>query len=267
MTARPLFPTPFDDVNAIVDRLLGDVRKVLDDRFLGMYFYGSLATGGFDPDRSDVDFIVVTEGHLPEAGVSALEAMHERLGGSGMRLSKRLEGSYISREEVRRYRASTAKHPTIGADWVFGVNHHGVDGVIQRHVIREHRSVITGPDPVMLIDPVSQNQLRGAALQTLHEFWEPMIQDPSWLEEKGSEYHAFAVLTMCRVLHLMEHGTIVSKPAAAAWARRSTALDWSTLIDRSLVWREGEGVDDLSRVLDLIRHTVDSTRSLDPAAL
>lgn len=28
-----------------------------------------------------------------------------------------------------------------------------------------------------------------------------------------------AILTMCRVLHTLEHGTIVSKPVAARWAQ------------------------------------------------
>jgi len=37
-----------------------------------------LATGDFDLSRSDVDFLMVTYGELPEALVGDLKAMHQR---------------------------------------------------------------------------------------------------------------------------------------------------------------------------------------------
>jgi hypothetical protein len=61
-----------------------------------------------------------------------------------------------------------------------------------------------------------------------------MLQDPSWLREHGSVYHAFAVITMCRALHALEHGTIVSKPKAIAWARDRLGDPWGQLIDKAV---------------------------------
>ena len=54
-------PTPYADVNAILADLLARVQAVLGENFVGMYLYGSLATGTFDPESSDIDFLVATQ--------------------------------------------------------------------------------------------------------------------------------------------------------------------------------------------------------------
>jgi hypothetical protein len=42
---------------------------------------------------------------------------------------------------------------------------------------------------------------------------------------------------MCRTLHALAHGTIVSKPAAARWAMDALGGQWTALIERALAWR------------------------------
>ena len=39
------YPTPYSDVNAVLDELLSGVKQVLGPRFVSMYLGGSLATG------------------------------------------------------------------------------------------------------------------------------------------------------------------------------------------------------------------------------
>ena len=45
--------TPYEDVNLILNLLLANVQEVLTNQFIGLYLYGSLATGDFDPKTSD----------------------------------------------------------------------------------------------------------------------------------------------------------------------------------------------------------------------
>jgi hypothetical protein len=72
-------PTPYADVNAVVADLLTRVRTVLGPRFVGLYLDGSLAIGAFDPAKSDIDFLVVTDDELPDPIVRALHDMHVQL--------------------------------------------------------------------------------------------------------------------------------------------------------------------------------------------
>ena len=130
----------------------------------------------------------------------------------------------------------------------------GSDWIIQRHVVREYGVIVEGPDPKTLIDFVSADDIRGAVLGILQEWWFPMLKDPSWLRDHGGKYHAFAVITMCRVLHALEHGTIVSKPKAVQWARGKLGNRWMTLIDKAVAVSRHEKQDDfLEETLDFIR--------------
>lgn len=52
--------------------LAGAVGDVVAGNLVGVYVHGSLALGGFDPRRSDVDVLVVVENELPLAQRTAL---------------------------------------------------------------------------------------------------------------------------------------------------------------------------------------------------
>ncbi len=70
-------PTPYDDVNSFLQIFLENVRVVLGNYFVGMYLFGSLAMGGFDKNRSDIDFLIVTEEKLSKSLISGLKIMHK----------------------------------------------------------------------------------------------------------------------------------------------------------------------------------------------
>ena len=247
--------TPYPEVNAILEVLLSRVKEVLANRFTGLYLYGSLASGDFDPERSDIDFLVVTDGELPNELLPSLAAMHERIAASASSWARRLEGSYIPLQALRRYDPEHAFHPSIGVDWGFGVNGHSSDWIIQRHIIRQQGVVIAGPPPQTLIDPISPQDLRRAVLETLHGWWAEQLQNPARLQSR--EYQAYAVLTMCRALYTLKEGTIISKPAAVHWAQQTLDLQWAGLIERALVWYEDDGIDDLQETLEFIRFTLE----------
>jgi hypothetical protein len=43
-----LSPTPYPDVNEVLNLLPTEAQNVLDNQFVGMYLYGSLSSGDFD---------------------------------------------------------------------------------------------------------------------------------------------------------------------------------------------------------------------------
>lgn len=76
-------PTLYPEVNEVLNLLLSNVKEILGNQFVGMYLYGSLSSGDFDPETSDIDFLVVTADPLPEEKVAALESMHQQLWSRG----------------------------------------------------------------------------------------------------------------------------------------------------------------------------------------
>jgi predicted nucleotidyltransferase len=226
-------PTPYQDVNTVLNILLTEAKDVLGKQFTGMYLYGSLSSGDFNPDSSDLDFLVVTEDTLPEKIISELETMHNRIWKTGLKWAAKLEGSYVHKDLIRRHDPEGTPCPTVN-EGKFYVDRRGSDWIIQRHVIRETSVVLDGPDPKKLIDFVSQYDIRNAVMGILHEWWFPMLGNPSWLRDKEAGDRAFSVITMCRVLHALEHGTIVSKPKAIQWARTQLSDTWIKLIAKAV---------------------------------
>lgn len=251
-------PTPYAEVNAILMVILTGAQAVLGDRFSGMYLYGSLAGGDFDPQHSDIDFVVVTAGELTGDQVAALAAMHDRIADSGLVCADRIEGAYIPREALRRYDPDRAEYPHLGVGERLRVEWHDSAEVIQRHVLRERGVVIAGPAPHTLIDAVSTDDMRRAVLNILRGWWAPVLEDPVRLDGHG--YQPYAVLTMCRMHYTLCHGSIVSKPAAARWALAALDARWTGLIKRALAHEPASG--DVGETVELIRFTLEHALSV-----
>ena len=52
--------TPYPDIDALLSRLLDQMQRILDKKLAGLYLYGSLVTGDFDRESSDIDLLAVT---------------------------------------------------------------------------------------------------------------------------------------------------------------------------------------------------------------
>jgi predicted nucleotidyltransferase len=262
-TLEQIRPTPYREVNEVLHLLLWNVKKILGDQFVGIYLYGSLSGGDFNPETSDIDFLVVITDTLPQEKISELEAMHKQTWATSLKRAGELEGAYIPKDLLRRHDASGAPCPTVN-EGHFYVAPLGSDWIIQRHVVREYGVVVEGPDPTTLIDFVSPDDIRGAVLGVLQEWWFPILDDPSWLRDHGSKYHAFAVITMCRVLHALEHGAVVSKPKAIRWAREKLSAAWVQIIDQAVAASQQENADDfLEETLGFIRFVQEQTMKFE----
>jgi hypothetical protein len=250
-------PTPYSDINAFLQSLLSNVRTILRQRLVGLYLGGSLASGDFDPQNSDIDFVVVTTDELPDEVVSALEQMHARMKDSSLKWAAKLEGSYITQEALRQYHPNDGPFPCVN-EGAFYLARHESHWIIQRYILREQGVVLAGPDPKTLIDPVGGADLRRAVLEFLREWWLPMLDNPIRLQSVA--YRAYAILTMCRALYTLETGTVASKPTSARWAQRILEKRWSGLIDWALAWRTDPQTDNLNDTLDFMRCTLEQSR-------
>jgi hypothetical protein len=119
--------------------------------------------------------------------------------------------------------------------------------------------VVAGPPLHTLIDPVRVEDIQWSVRAILREWWRPMLDTPDRL--RGDDYQAYAVLTMCRALYALEHGSIVSKPAAARWAMMALDERWTPLIKQALAWRPNQSMDEYENVPDFIRYTLERSQA------
>jgi steroid delta-isomerase-like uncharacterized protein len=88
----------------------------------------------------------------------------------------------------------------------------------------------------------------------LREWWAPLLRDwpGRW---KTSENQIHTALSMCRALHTLAHGTVVSK-LAALWACETLGGRWAGLIEECLAWRPGLRLEALPQVAEFVRYTL-----------
>ncbi len=258
-------PTPYPEVNALLQELLERVQSILGSHFVGMYLYGSLTGGDFDRD-SDVDVVIVTDDEISGDLFSALQAMHMQIATLDSWCATQLEVSYIPQHAIRRYDPTHSLHPHIdrGQDESLHMMQHDSDWLVQRDTLRERGIMLAGPAPQTLIDPVSPNDLRQAILVILHEWWEMQIlHNPAQIDRRG--YQSYTVLSICRLLYTLQYGTVVSKPVAARWAQATLGERWVSLIERAWVGRQNPHLSaeagDINETLDFIRYALERSQS------
>ena len=244
-------------MNEVIVEVLAGVKGALGEDLVAMYLGGSLATGAFDPETSDVDFVVVTRDGITDQMTSALRAAHERITAGSSKWAKKLEGLYLPSETLRTRHESTQRCAYLGVGGGFTAGSYQSGWIVQVHVVREHGIVLYGPSPTSLIPPISPEELR-ASCKAIMRDWSALLATPHKFDD---EYQAYTVLTMCRVLYTLEHARVESKPMAARWAVERYGERWKALIERALAWRQGMAFGAREAVLNMLRYTIERSEA------
>lgn len=266
--SRCLYPTPYADVNAVLQTLAVRIQAILADHFVGMYLYGSLALGDFDPNTSDIDFIVVTKGEIDGDRCGALQEMHTQFDAGGYPWAARVEAAYIPQEALHHTAPTQAKYPQVEKGTRLFIAPLETGWAFQLHSLRENGVVVAGPAPRTITGPVDRASM-GRAVAAIAGGWqEQAAHDPEWLEwVRRREAQSFVVLTLCRMLYSLATGEVASKPAAARWARQALEARWAPIIDRAMMDRvlfgqhdEEEATEgETEETLEFIRYTVEKS--------
>jgi predicted nucleotidyltransferase len=251
-------PTPYRELNAVLEELLASVQHILVDQFIGLYLQGSFAVGDFDA-HSDCDFVVVVDREFSESQCGSLQAMHERIFGLRSEWARHLEGSYFPKDLLRDHALTDADlwYLDNGSRLLERSRHDNT--VVVRWILRERGVALAGPPASTLIDPVPSAVLRLEILQAFTDWAEEILADPQQIDSRF--YQSFAVLSYCRMLHDLHTGVIGSKRSGAAWTKRRVDPSWHDLIDRAWAGRPNPAVSsrepanpgDLARTLEFIR--------------
>ncbi|MBN1371251.1 MAG: DUF4111 domain-containing protein [Anaerolineaceae bacterium] len=245
--------TPYSYVNELVQVVMEGARGVLGKGFVGMYLDGSLANGGFD-QGSDIDFVVVTEEDVAGELFLALREMHDQISVLDTPWAIQLEGSYISRQGIRRYDPGHFLFPNLerGQGERLKMAEHDPIWAVHRWVLRERGIIVTGPDPRTLVDPVSAEELRAGSRHTLNTWATRLAEHPEQMSSKG--YQSYVVLTLCRILYTLELGEVASKQVAASRAQERLGQRFGGLIEQALRERlQSDGAPDA----ETLRKTVE----------
>jgi predicted nucleotidyltransferase len=78
------------------------ISGILGDNFIGFYVMGSFVMGDWDPERSDIDFMVVTKKALSKDEAIRIGRLHDALLKSDV--GWKLDGAYIYLQQLQEKR-------------------------------------------------------------------------------------------------------------------------------------------------------------------
>ncbi|WP_246580699.1 aminoglycoside adenylyltransferase domain-containing protein [Deinococcus aestuarii] len=226
---------PNAEVGALLDRLGADIRHALGDRLVGLYLYGSLVAGDFDPERSDVDLLAVLSSEVGEEDVEELNRMHARLVEDFPAWNDRIEVDYLPLAALRTFRTEPGVMIRISPGEPLHLLNAGPHYLVNWYLARQSGVTLFGPPPGEVIPEITRAEFV-AGIRGHVGAW------PGWVTEMhhpGGQ--AYAVLTLCRALYTTTHGEQLSKRRAGLWAQERLP-EWSSLIGWALDWWYGGGL-------------------------
>ena len=228
-----------DNADNILDQLMTGLRAILRQRLVGVYLYGSLITGDFDPGISDVDLVVVMTEELDKARFNELHQLHEQVVERYPDWDNRLELAYISRLALRTFRSQHSTIGIISPGEPFHLVRAGEDWLISWYPLREDGVALAGPPITSLVDPISVDEYLTAVHEHIEGYRRLVKEAPD------KQFLSYIVLTVARGAFTLTHGRPASKRKAAAWAKERYP-EWSDLIEKAWRWRANPRSDRLS---------------------
>lgn len=123
-------PTPYADINELLERLFSEVQKILGEKLAGFYLYGSLVTGDFEKESSDIDVLAATSSDLDEKEFEALQTMHTDFAHNNKQWEGRIEVQYLSLAALKTFKSQASKMAVISPGEPFHLKEAGKDWTI-----------------------------------------------------------------------------------------------------------------------------------------
>jgi predicted nucleotidyltransferase len=185
------------------------ISGILKKNFVGFYVMGSFVMGDWNPEKSDIDFIVVTRKPLSKRESLEIGKLHQALSGSD--LGEKLDGAYTYLEQLqqKRFEEKTGSLE----DHVFKADcpcHLSADNVL---CLLEYGKCIQGLSIKELGLHVSNEELSQAA-------YDMLLEDMEEIDKKDDFQTLYYILVdMLRCIYTLETGKLPTKPRAIEHCR------------------------------------------------
>jgi predicted nucleotidyltransferase len=221
-------------VRPLLNGLTGRLLNLLGERLLGLYLYGSLVTGDFDVELSDVDMLAVLPSDVNEKELQRLKKLHDRFVGGYPSWHDRVEVAYLSKQALKEFKRHPYSLAVISPGEPLNLKEDNEqDYLMNWWLVREKGITLVGPPPSTFIDEVSLDDFLRCVVRHAR-YWRTQVY-----EMKHKQSQAYAILTLCRALYSFETRDQVSKLKAARWAQRHYPR-WATLIHSAIEWRRAD---------------------------
>ncbi|MDR7073972.1 aminoglycoside adenylyltransferase domain-containing protein [Fictibacillus barbaricus] len=200
-----------DDVREYLELYTALLLEVMPaDRIHGIYLYGSLALGAFDPDKSDIDFITVLNGNISKDEIEQLKLVHLR--SNSHHYGAKMDGSYLTIEQIGKQNHDLERYPFY-AEGKMHNGHYDLNNITWW--LLQTKGVVVYGKPISTLNlNVQWSDVQSTLNNNLNTYWnEKLERDMCFFYDDWVE---FGVITVCRILLSLKYESIFSKTEAVA---------------------------------------------------
>lgn len=232
MNTQPYLSDDKYKLNDIVDLF----KIALADNLIGIYLHGSLAMGGFNPDQSDIDLLIVVQGVVSqqvklEIAQKLLRLEEQLMYGSGFELSILLQKDvnpfiYATPFEFH-YSAYHREKYRIDQYYICGEY---TDSDIAAHIFVTYYRGLTlyGKKITEVFVPIDPQFYIRSILADIEHVLDDIIDSP-----------VYYTLNLCRILFFLSKNVVSSKQEGGEWALSHVPATYSKLIQACLDQYQG----------------------------
>ncbi len=199
----------------LTDSFVSQSKKILGDRLEGIYLHGSSVMGCFNPQKSDIDLLIVVKDTVADDSKTAFMDMVVELNGEAP--EKGIEMDMVRTDVCRHFVYPTPfelhfsiKHldwyRTNPTDYIRKMNGVNKDLAAYFEVIRRQGKCLYGTQIAELFGEVGRDA-----------YLDSILCDVSDAVEDIQTNTAYIVLNLLRVLAFIKEGSVLSKKEGGEW--------------------------------------------------
>lgn len=238
-SVRQMEAITVDILKYVTEEFTKNVTEIFADNLVGIYLHGSAVMGCFNPEKSDIDLIVVVKNDIPDVDKKAFMDMVVALNANAP--SKGIEVSIVKSNVCKPFVYPTPFELHFSAmhlNWYkdnpdnYVQNMKGTDEDLAAHfTIITHRGVCLAGKP---IDEVFGEVPKDAYMDSIRG-------DIAEAEQDILEDTMYITLNLARALAFVREGLVLSKREGGEWGLKNLPLEYHPLIEKALREYAGSG--------------------------
>lgn len=228
-------PTPIQE---LLNQIKEGYKAILTDNLIGIYVHGSIAMNCFNPDSSDVDFLVIVKDKLDTDTKKKIIKL--LLGLSEFTPTNRIEMSVVRQDALKNFEYPTPFELHYSIEWKQDYEAGKIDYTKEDKdpdlaaylvIIKERGMCLTGKSISKVFFEVPKKY-----------YLKSIIRDSEWSLSnilKGPDVGTcavpvYGVLNLCRVFAFIDGGIITSKSEGGRWGLKNLPQEYKSIIQQAL---------------------------------
>ena len=212
----------------LINDFIAAAKAIMGEKLTGIYLHGSLAMGCFNPDKSDIDLIIVIEQNISDEQkmkfMERVVALNQQAPAKGLEMSivlRKYCNPFVYPTPFELHFSPTYLQWFHDAPQNYVQNMKGDDKDLAAHftIIRQYGVTLYGEKIDNVFAEVPRKDYIDSIWEDVREAREEILEQPVYI-----------TLNLCRVLAFCRDGLCLSKQDGARWAIEHLSAEYTPII-------------------------------------